>query len=426
MTESNEQLGSGTGAGRDVTVIGGGIVGMSCALFLRRDGHNVTVIDPQVAERAASFGNAGLISSSCVTPLGVPGLWRQVPGMLLNRSGPLRINWSYLPQITPWLLRFLAASSRRRVEASAHAMAALSADIMTAHDELAAEAGADDLLRRNGSIKLFRSEAEFAGSALDRELMDHHGVRYEVLDGPGIERMEPNLSGRYGFGIYRPDCVTTVNPGKLVKAYTARFRACGGTVLESEVVRIEDSGSGGRQVVTKSGTHSFDVLVLAAGAWSKPLAQQLGVRLPLDTERGYHLNMKVEPARGPSRLLFLMDLGLVLVPTDEGLRLTSGVEFGGLAAAPNYRRIYRMRDAVGAAFPHLKGEVDRQWMGFRPSFPDSMPVIGPVPGKPWAVLAFGHGHLGLTFGPTTGRLVSDLVAGRNPPIDLTPFRPNRF
>lgn len=382
------------------------------------------MIDPRAPGTMTSFGNAGGIVTGAVMPTSSPGLWKQVPRMLLDPMSPLRIRWRYLPQLTPWLLRFLQAGSPGRLEPAARALWPLVSRAYDEHRALARLAGADAIVRPDGWLKLYETEASFTASAAERALMARCGVQLEILGPDEIRQLEPGLAHRFARGMYQPDSGFVANPGRLVRTYAARFGADGGTLLAESVRRLT-AGDGEVEVITDLDIHRFDQVVVAAGAWSARLARTLGERIPLETERGYHLNL----ARNGVELrrpTFFVDRGLVLAPMEDGIRLTSGVELAGLEAPPDFTRIKRLLPSAREVLPGLSDTITREWMGYRPSTPDSLPVIGRSPRQPRVIYAFGHGHLGLTLGPVTGRLVAELVTGGNGGVDLAPYRADRF
>ncbi len=405
-----------------IGVVGAGIVGISCALFLQRDGHAVTVLDPRPPGGGASFGNAGVIAISC-TPEATPGILRQVPRMLLDPTGPLVMRWSYLPHLVPWLWRFLRSARASRVEEISMALADLGTRVQAAYDVLLQQADATRLVRSDGWLKVFRSEAAFQRSHTERELMVRRGLGFDVLDAGEIRRLEPALAPIFPRGLLLRDSGFVPNPGRLVDTLAADFVSRGGRLQRETVMRFE-LDCAVRRVVTDRATHDVDAIVLCAGAWSAPLARQLGVAVPLDTERGYHL-MLPQPEPTLRRPVLIADHYFILAPMDDGLRLTSAAEMAGLAAPPDLTRPYRLLPLARQALPDLVPDVRSAWLGFRPSMPDSTPVIGPAPTPPGVYFAFGHGHLGLTQGPITGQIIADLVAHRDPGFDLTPFRADR-
>ncbi len=422
---------------RTAAVIGAGIVGVSAALFLQRDGHRVTLIDRTGPAAGASFGNAGgLVTTSCA-PLGLPGLLRRTPRMLLDPRGPLVVRWAYLPRIAPWLIGLLRASRPERVERIADALAALSKLTEAPWRDLARQAGIADLLRPVGWLKVYETDAGFAASAVERDLLSRRGLPFQVLNADEVRQLEPGLAPIFKHGFFQHEALFVANPGRAVEALAADFVRQGGRLRTDEITGIHPStgpstGPGARpdarphRLLTASGGEiEAEVVVLAAGAWSRGLARRLGARVPLDTERGYHLMLPpAEPGLG--RPTVHGEQAFTLSPMEDGIRLASQVEFAGLAAPPDYRRVRGLLPAARRMLPSLAAEERSAWLGFRPSLPDSLPVIGPAPAAADAYLAFGHGHLGMAQGPLTGRIVADLVAGRDPGLDLSPYRPDRW
>ena len=407
---------------RNVVVVGAGILGLAAARFLQRDGHAVTVLDPREPGDGASFGNAGVIANCDVAPLSMPGVLKRVPAMLLDPAGPLALRWRYLPKIAPWLLRFVLAS--RRYEAIAAALAPLLAEASPAYDTLLREAGARELIRDTGWLKVFSTDGAFREMDEECRLMRRHGVRFDALEAHEIRQLEPGLAPIFARGLFFPDCGQVVNPKRLVATLARAFSADGGQILREAATGF-DLGEGRRAVLTEHGRHPTDAIVLTAGAWSRPLAALLGARVPLDTERGYHAMFPlVEP--GLARPTLWWDEGINLVPMEHGLRLTSGVEFAGLEAPPDYRRIDRLARRARAMLPSLGETPQSRWLGFRPSLPDSLPALGPSARHAGVYFAFGHQHLGITLGAVSGRIVADLVTGRDPGIDLAPYRAERW
>ena len=412
--------------GREIAVVGAGVVGMSAALYLQRDGHKVSVIDARAPGTLTSYGNAGGIVTGAVTPTSTPDLWKEIPTMLFDRASPIRLRWSSLPLLTPWLVRFLLAGRRAQVDRSAAALAPILAQANDAHRELAGLAGVHDVLRPVGWLKVYETETGFAGSALERELMARHGIKFEVLSQDELRQLEPHLAPKFIKGLFQPDSGFASYPWKLVDGYGQYFAEAGGQFLHENVRRLEPREGGGVRVRSERGIRDFDAVVVAAGAWSARLASQIGDRVSLEAERGYHLNLEPEQSVELRRPVVFPERVFAMAPMQDGIRINSGIELASLEAPPDFSRIYKLLPHARAALPGLSDRVNREWMGYRPSTPDSVPVIGASPRCPSVIYAFGHGHLGLTLGPATGRLVASIVAGRSVGIDLAPYRPHRF
>jgi D-amino-acid dehydrogenase len=410
-----------------VTVIGAGVVGMCCALQLRRDGHGVTVLDPKPPGMATSFGNAGIIATGSIIPYSTPGLWRTVPAMLLDPLSPISLRWRHLPRATPWLARFLFHGRSSRVERITAEMAPLVGAAHAAHAVLMSDNAIDpDLMRPVGYLYAFRDARKFESMSLQRELLARHGVAFAVLDGDEIGQLEPGLSRAFRTGLFIPDGAFVTEPVALTRAFAEAFCALGGEIRRESVSGFEIGRKGPERVVTDSGRHDVDRVVVAAGAWSRKLARMLGSDAPLEAKRGYHLSLPWNDEVTLNRPVIVGDHQYTLCPMRDGVRVTSGVEFGGLDLAPDYRRIRRLLPDARKSLPGLGEEVAREWMGHRPSLPDSKPVIAGSPRFGNVFFAFGHGHLGLTLSAVTGQAISDLVAGRPTPVPLAPFAIDRF
>jgi len=410
------------GAAERIAVIGGGIVGVSVAHFLQRDGRRVVLIERGAPGAGTSYGNAGAVATGGVMPLGTPGLIWRVPKMLLDPCSPLALRWRYLHRIAPWLFALICASSPQRVVAIARARAALAAGAEEAWRDLMRGSDVAELLRPHAWLEVYDSDAGFAETAGERAMMTELGVPHEVIDADALRQLEPALAPIFRHG-YLQGGAFVANPGRVVEALAARFAAEGGTIFGAEARDLEPQSPGWR-IATDGGVVKAAQVVIAAGAWSRPLVRRLGIDVPLDTERGYHA-MLAPVTPGLSHPTYWGERGFVIAPMEQGLRLTTGVEFAGLDAPPDFRRIRRMIPLAQRMLPGLRPEPHSLWLGYRPSLPDSKQVIGHAPGRADAFLAFGHGHLGLTLGPVTGRIVADLVAGRDPGLDLAPFRAER-
>ncbi len=413
----------------NVVVIGAGIVGIAAARWLQRDGHAVTVLDPALPGSGASMGNAGCFSPSSIVPLSGPGTLRQVPGWLRDPAGPLALRWRYLPRAAPWLLRFLRAGRADRVASQAAALVRLLAPVHDSLRTLLAEAGASELVRQDGSLIVYRTEAGWRAGQAGWALRRANGIGWEELGPAALRALDPGLARGLFRGVLLPGNGHAVDPHALVCRLAEAFVRDGGRLVQAAATGFDLTGGRLRAVRSGAGPVAADMAVLAAGAHSGPLARQLGDRLPLETERGYHLTL-ARPEVTPRLPTLHAEDRFVLTPMASGLRLTGTVELAGLHAPPDWRRARALLPLAQALLPGLApdGGADRAsvWMGHRPSMPDSLPVIGRSRRSADIVYAFGHGHLGLTGAPFTGRLVAELVAGRAPAIDLAAFAPGRF
>jgi D-amino-acid dehydrogenase len=408
---------------RHVGVVGAGIVGICTALYLQRDGRRVTVIDRGPPGEGTSKGNAAIIAGASCEPVAMPGILWRVPKMLMDPLGPLAIRWRYMPKLAPWLIKFVAASAPSRVERISVALHALSKESIPAFKTLMREAGLLDMLQEKGWLSIYRTDASFASARHELELARRRGVKFDILGQHELHRLEPSLAPDFTHGVFYPEHAHTVNNFRLVQELARHFVSRGGTILQEAVQGFAMGPNGPRAIETDKGSHAVDAVVIATGAWSKPFTRMLGHRVPLDTERGYHV-MLPNPAVMPRLPIHIGDYGFVATPLEHGLRFAGTVELGGLDLPPNYDRAQVLLERGRTVFPGLKEEGKTEWMGFRPSVPDSVPVISG--GRfPNAFFAFGHGHLGLTYGAVTGRLIADLVAGRETGLDMAPYRVDR-
>lgn len=415
-----------------VVVIGGGVVGFASAVELLRDGHAVTVLEPGVpgGEQAASYGNGTLLNPSSVIPMSAPGLWKKLPGYLNDPLGPLTIRWSYLPRMLPWLRHFLlAGSTAAKVAATARLLRPLLAEAPALHRRLAEEAGVGDLISRQGVLFAFPDRAAFEAEALSWSVRRDNGTKWLELDQDELRQREPSLDRRYTFAVLIEDNGQCRDPGAYVAALARHVAALGGRVVQTGATGLRIEAARLRAVQTSDGEVPCDRAVIAAGAFSKPLARAAGDRVLLETERGYHVVI-ADPGVEPRYPMMPSDGKMACVMTPAGLRLAGQVELAGLHAAPNWQRADVLLKFARKVYPGLPADLPPQrvklWMGHRPSTPDGLPVLGLASGCADVVHAFGHGHVGLTAAAMTGKLVADLVAGRSPPFDLAPYAATRF
>lgn len=415
----------GTHRRHHVTVVGAGIVGVCCAWALLRDGHRVTLIDRDEPGRGCSYGNGGIIQVGACVPVATPGVLRQVPRMLLDPNRPLVIRWPYLPRLTPYLLRFIAAARPERVERISVALAALLDGAIEAFREMLGAAGALDAIANTGELYVYQSKTAYQAARAAHDLRRRRSVCVEELSADEVRQLVPAIAASVRRGVFLPDCMTATNPFLLTTRLVDAFRRDGGVVLR-ETLRDVETGSDRRvTLLTDAGRHEVDRLVLATGAWSKRWAAKLGVRIPMDSERGYHV-MLSDPGIDLRVPVLSGDHRFGVTPMDDGIRVAGTAELAGLEAPPNYRRAEMLLPMAEALLPGLRTNPHENWMGHRPSTPDSLPVIGRSHEVPEAFFAFGHGHLGLTLGPITGKLVADLAAGRPPAVYMAPYAAERF
>ncbi|HTK02087.1 MAG TPA: FAD-dependent oxidoreductase [Bordetella sp.] len=412
--------------GKRVVVIGAGIVGLSCALYAQRRGHHVTVLDPRGFAGGASAGNAGILAVSDCVPIGTPELLRQLPRLLRGRDSPLTLRWSYAPHMVSWFYRFMRACAPSRLGPAMESLAALLGAAKASHYELAGIAGVSAMIRPAGWIKACETDDAFRGMQPDIERMRGHGIECRYMGQDELRMREPNLAPIFRHAIVHPVCDQVIDPAAYVQAYGQAFLAAGGVQIRAEAVAVERKNGVATAVRTHTDRYEADCVVVAAGAWSKSLCAGLDVPVPLDTERGYHVALAADADALAGAPVFWAEKSIVMSPQHGRVRVTSSVEFAGLQGRPDFRKLRALVPDIRRAHRRPLGSVQAEWLGFRPSMPDSLPVIGAAPGTPNALLAFGHGHLGLTMGPVTGALVAELIDGATPRVDLRPFSPMRF
>ncbi|MBR0649651.1 FAD-dependent oxidoreductase [Roseomonas terrae] len=407
-----------------IVVIGGGIVGLCVAWHLAKRGLKPLVLDAQ-KPGAASSGNAGAISHGSVAPLAMPGILKQVPGMMMDPKGALHIPVRYWLKAAPWLLRFVASARTEKVEAAADALAALFFGTLDRHKEILAAEGAPELIREAGQLYLYRDDAQMAKDKAGLDLRRRHGLQIEVLDRAALAALEPAVSPVYTRAAYLRDHGSSVNPARFAEVVARGVQRQGGEVRAAEVRALRTDGRRVTGVETADGFIPSDQVVLAAGAWSARLLAPLGLKVPLETQRGYHM-MLPDPGVMPGRVLSPADRKVFISPMEEGLRVAGSVEIAGLDAPPNEARAELLLGDLKAVFPDVNTSGAKSWMGHRPCLPDSLPVVGPL--RDWQGIwcAFGHGHLGLTGSAPTGALLGAAIAGERPNFDFAPFAAERF
>jgi D-amino-acid dehydrogenase len=409
----------------DVVVIGGGVIGITAALALQRRGLSVHVIDRGTPSPCTSAGLAGAFAFADLEPLATPGILRKAPGWLIDPLGPLALRPAYALRIAPWLLRFWRASWRDRYAAAVRAQSALMTLSAAALERLIHDTDAAHLLRREGQLQLYDSAASFAASQAGWNLRAQMGLRFDLLDSPeALARIQPGLNPRFAHGGYTPDWINVTDPADWLAHLAALFRARGGRITTGAVTSIAATGTGPRLQGALEQARPGHV-VIAAGAWSHRLTRTLGQRLPLETERGYNTTLP-QPGFDLHTHLTFADHGFVVTHSGAGIRVGGAVELAGLDLPPDYRRARALLDKAMRFLPGLSDQGGVPWMGFRPSMPDSLPVIGRAARSDRVVYAFGHGHLGLTQSPATAEIVADLLTGQTPALDIRPYAPERF
>ncbi len=411
--------------GDAVVVIGAGIVGVCTAWHLLRRGAEVTLVDRDEPGRGCSYGNAGALSCGSVAPLAMPGVMRDALTMLLDPAAPLRIPLAYLPKAAPWLMRFVRASRPDAVRRIADALSTLLATSIERHADMLRDVGAPDILRRTGQLYLYPDEKALRKDTMSWALRREHGLKVDELGRADILALEPEVGPDYTVGMFTPEQGMSINPYGQVTAVAADFARRGGRIVRDRIIAVDMEAGRMRAVRGESATYPAAHAVICAGAWSAQLLAGLGYRIPLESQRGYHVAIP-SPGIAVGRPVIAADRKVFLTPMEEGLRVAGTVEFGGLARAPTRRRAeYLVRDLT-RVFPRANVPDDwSYWMGHRPCLPDSLPVMGPSRHRGlW--LCFGHGHLGLTMSAVSGDILARAIRGEPSNIDLKPFSFARF
>ncbi|MEH6625253.1 MAG: FAD-binding oxidoreductase [Motiliproteus sp.] len=409
----------------DVTVIGAGIIGISCALQLQKKGLTVRVVDRLPPGEGTSFGNAGIFAECGCVPVNLPGFAWQIPKLMLDPTGPLSIPGNYLLKAAPWGLSFVWNSRRSKFEKVADGLSALLKDATQLHLQQAKEAGAEQWLTASPYYYLYRNRQHFDGDAVAWEARTKRGVSYDLLENEQVHEVEPAISNEFKFMASLHNHGFARNPEQLVKALAKSFQEKGGEILLREVRDIEFHNGRPSALITHKERLPIDKLVIAAGVWSRQLAAKLDREVPLQSERGYHIEVSAPGIKLNSPVMFA-EGKLVATPMTGGIRFAGLVEFGGLEAEPNTRFASRLLHHAKKLFPEIDTRDYKEWMGHRPSLPDSLPVIDRSPNHDSVYYAFGHQHMGLTMGPKTGQLVAELVSSGNSEIDLSPYSIERF
>ncbi len=404
-------------------VVGAGITGLSAAEWLRRAGVDVTLIDRVMPDDAAqaSYGNGGILARCAIVPVSVPGLLAKAPKMLLDRDSPLFLRWSYLPRLLPWLIPFLHNGSGGRMRAIVKALEPLTTDSVDQHMALSAGTGAERYVATGEYAYLYPDRAAFEGDALAMGLRDAYGFGFEERGRQALADADPELGEAYNFAAVFKDHGWITDPGAYLAALAGHFRKQGGTFRQAEAAEIGN----GTVTLADGDSLSADKVVLAAGVWSKALAEKIGHRASMESERGYHLDLQ-QPSHSPPIPYMVADAKVVVTPMTGALRCAGVVEFGGLEAPPSKGPINLIRRQIRRVYPRLTWQGEAEWMGHRPSTADSLPLLGHAPKAPRVVFAFGSHHIGMTIGPRLGRMAGDIALERLGNTDISPYAADRF
>ncbi|MGJ8617485.1 MAG: NAD(P)/FAD-dependent oxidoreductase [Sulfitobacter sp.] len=409
---------------RHVVVIGAGIVGVSTAIWLRRAGTEVTLVDRAAPGTGTSHGNAGVLAACSMVPVTAPGLTRKAPAMLMDHDFPLFLRWSYLPRLLPWLRRYMSHANDTDTRRIAKGLTSIVSDSVEQHKSLCTELSLGDWITDSDYCFAYRNRAAFDAERYTWDLRANAGFVPEIIEGKSVHDYEPNLGPDITCIAKLKDHGFIHSPGGYVQALAKAFNEMGGKIMLAEVKNFDLSYGTVKSVQTSQGTIDCDDVVLATGVWSKPLMKKLGLNVPLEAERGYHIVFE-NASGGPSRPMMIASGKFVATPMSQGLRCAGIVEFGGLDAGPSKAPLELLRRQAKQVFPHLTATNEIEWLGHRPAPSDSLPLIGQV-GQSRVFTAFGHHHIGLTGGPKTGRLIAGLITGQPTNTDLTAYHPQRF
>jgi len=409
----------------EITVIGAGIVGLCCTLSLLEKGNSVRLIDPLDDDRRASIGNAGVISPWSCVPQSMPGLWKKVPGWLVNPEGPISLHWSGIASLLPWTVRFLRESTEARVGKISDAMFALNRPNTSIYQHHLKGTGAEHLIRDSYYIHAYRDARSLDPDSLAMQLFRKRGTPLEIVDGHQLRQIEPAISDRVQKAVIIKSQARTISPGLLCDALLEKVKIMGAEVLEQPVQTLTPDSDGSWIIQTSTDTLVANKVVVSAGVWSKNILETLGVSVPLIAERGYHLEF-TDPQIELNHLVMDVDRKFVISSMANGVRAAGTAEFANLNTKPNYRRAEIFSRLAKNLLPDLNTAESERWMGIRPSFPDSLPCIGEVPGHTNLYTAFGHSHYGMGMAPKTGQLIANIVNQQPTDVDIAPYDIRRF
>lgn len=413
-----------------IAIIGAGIVGISTAIWLQRDGHDVIVLDKAGPAEGASYGNAGVLASCSIVPVTAPGLIQKAPGMVLNPDSPLFLRWSYLPKLLPWLTRYLSHCSPEETRRIAAALNLVIGDSLDQHLQLARGTRAEKWIAPSDYVFAYADRKAYEADAFTWAIRKAEGFKWDEMDRDAFKAYDPAFAGTsgpgsIGFAARLGNHGHIKDPGAYVKDLARHFEEQGGSVRKAEVLDFVETDGKLSAVATSDGLVACSKAIVATGAWSGKLTRKLGLKIPLESERGYHIEL-YDSSIMPKVPTMVASGKFVATPMDGRLRCAGIVEFGGLDAPPSEKPFELLLKRITGALPGLTWSRMEKWMGHRPAPSDSIPLIGEVPGRPGTFTAFGHHHVGLTGGPKTGRIIADMISNRRSNIDLKPFRPDRF
>ena len=408
----------------DIVVLGGGVVGLATALRLLNSGREVMLIDPEEPGTGASYGNAGTIAEYAVLPVGSPDIFKKIPSLLLDKKSPISIKRSEILSLAPWLLRFLYQSMPKQAAINAQAISELLFDSRKRWELLVKQIDADSILKSNGTLYFYQSKSSYEAGKKDMANRKSLGINVEMLDPSELQRLEPNLKMIEGGASFFPDGAYMSDPGKIMKLLLDKVIKKGCQFIKKDATSIERCSEGVKVVLADNSEIIAKHLVISAGAYSKKFANQVGDYVPLDVERGYHVEYDMEKPL-LNRPCCSAEKGFYMSPMTGRLRVVGTVELGGLSTTISQHRVDYLERGASSIFPDL-GLPNRTWLGFRPSIPDSLPVISESSKGNDIIYAFGHGHIGLTLAPITAEIVESIITKTKPPLAISAYSVKRF
>lgn len=411
-------------ANEPTIVIGAGMCGVSTAIWLQRSGHEVILMDKGAPGMGASYGNAGLIAQWAVAPVTSPTLWRDAPKLLLDPSSPLFMKWAYFPKLLPWLAQFMSHANDAATRRIVSNLIPILGDAVDQHKSLVRGTDLEHWISDSKFSYAYTSKAHFEADAYAWRMKKLAGFEPHVITGADVQDCEPILGPKVKCLAVLEGQGHITNPGAYIAALTSNFTKNGGTFVQAQVRNLQCVDGRISQIETDQGAFACSKAVITAGIWSKELMKKLGLRVPLETERGYHVIFE-NPSQMPRNPMMVVAGKFGVNPMDTGLRCAGTVELGDHHAAPSKAPIALLKRYAKETFPDLAYSGTQEWLGFRPSTPDSVPLIGPL-GDSGIYTGFGHQHVGLTAGPKTGRLIAQMIDGHRPNIDMSPYTPERY
>jgi D-amino-acid dehydrogenase len=409
----------------DAMVLGAGIVGTSVALHLVKRGLSVALVDRAGVGEQTSYGNAGIIEGNTIFPPAFPSDRDALLRIAFKRAGEANYHLSFLPRILPWLLAFRAASQPECLAETARLIRPLFSRAVAEQEALMTESGATHYLRKTGWLKVYRGDRSFAALSSEFDLAAKFGLPLKTLDTAGAQALEPSLNPVFSRAVFWPEAASVSSPLGVTRAYAKRFTALGGVIVAGDAQSLHRSSKNWR-VETNEGALDAEQCVVALGPWATDLLDRLGPKLPLAVKRGYHRHFRAVGNAGLARPVLDAEVGYLMTPMEQGIRITTGAEFASRDAPPSPAQFSRITPRARELFPLGELAEDKTWLGSRPCFPDSRPVIGRAPGLGGLWLAIGHAHWGLTLGPATGRMIAEMITGEQPFCDPAPYRAERF